>query len=186
MAIERGARVALSIAFAGSLAAYPALPPEIPSRDAPLIAFLLPSTAIAIGWIQSRVGRRAPGPPRRSLNAAAATALFLSGLHALILIGLIGGYAWLGRAVGVLVGLYLIVTGNDLPRVRRPIPGPGDAAWRRGQRLGGYVRVTMGGAVCAAGLLGTPEFSQFLIVLAVGVELVARAGAVLIPSAQES
>lgn len=186
MAIERGARVALSLAFAGSLAAYPALPPDVLARDAPLIAFLLPATAIAIWWIQSRVGGAAPGRPRRSLNAAAATALFLSGLHALVLIGLIGGYAWLARAVGVLVGIYLIVTGNDLPRVRRRVPGPGDHAWRRGQRLGGYVRVTMGVAVCGAGLLGTPAFSQFLIVLAVGAELAARAGAALIPPAQES
>ena len=61
-------------------------------------------------------GAADPGPP--SPNAGAATALFLSAFHVTMLIAFIGGQPWLGRMLGAMVGVFLIATGNALPRVR--------------------------------------------------------------------
>jgi CubicO group peptidase (beta-lactamase class C family) len=200
MAIERRALFALSIAFTASIVAYPDLPPEIPPRagidgafiGAPFVAFLLPITSIAIWWILATLCRRAPGTMTRSMNAGAATAIFLSAFHVIMLIGFIGGRPWLGRILGIVVGVFLIVTGNDLPRLRpgflwgvRTSETPFSDLQRRVRRLGGYIRVIMGLAICGVGLVGAPWLTQ-VIVLAVGVESVARLGATLILSRQKS
>jgi CubicO group peptidase (beta-lactamase class C family) len=201
MAIHRRACFALSIAFTASIVAYPDLPPDIapqagrhgPFIGAPFVAFLLPVTAVAIWWIVASLSQRSSNQAPRAHNAGAATALFLSAFHVIMLIGFIGGHPWLGRMLGIVVGVFLVVTGNDLPRARpsflwgvriRQTPSSDDV-WRRVQRLGGYIRVVMGMAVCATGLLGTPGLAQ-LIVLAVGAEVVLRVGAALFLSRQKS
>lgn len=201
MAIQRRALFALSIAFTASIVAFPDFPPDIPPRagrhgvfiGAPLVAFLLPVTALVIWWTVASLGQRSSNGAPHAHNAGAATALFLSAFHVIMLIGFIGGHPWLGRILGIVVGVFLIVTGNDLPRLRarvswgvrvRQTPFSDDLR-RRVQRLGGYIRVTMGIAVCAAGLLGAPWLTQ-VIVLAVGVELVACIGAALLLARQKS
>ena len=168
MAIERRALFALSIALTASIVAYPDLPREIPPRaglDGPfvgalLVAFRLPVAAAAIWWIVASLGRRPVNGVRHSTRAGAATALFLSAFHVTTLIAFIGGQLWLGRMLGVMVGLFLMTTGNDLPRVRpnlawgirtRETLGSGQL-WRRVHRLGGYIPVAMGIAVCLSAL----------------------------------
>jgi CubicO group peptidase (beta-lactamase class C family) len=121
MALERRAIFALSIAFTASIVAYPDLPPDIPPRagregafvGAPFIAFLLPTAAIAIWWIVGSLRRRASGAAR-SIDAGAATAVFLSAFHVIMLIGFIGGHPWSGRILAIIVGLTLIWAGASL------------------------------------------------------------------------
>ena len=115
---------------------------------------------MAIWWIVASLGRRPPRGTPRPTNAGAATALFLSAFHVTMLMAFIGGQPWLVRMLGVLVGVFLIATGNDSPRVR-PTLALGfrmrqtlasDSLWRRVHRPGGFVRVTMGIAVGAGRL----------------------------------
>jgi uncharacterized membrane protein len=188
MAVEYRALAALSIAFIASIIAYPHLPPQIPPLwridgewvfiGAPFVAFLLPVSAAVIWWLLASLNQGSSST-RRAGGAGAVTVLFLSAFHVTMLIGFIGALPWLGRILGVIVGAFLIVTGNELPRVR-PNPAWGihghpplgrDPVWRRVQRLGGYVRVAMGLAVCVASLWGMPGIPQ-LIVVAVLVEAV--------------
>ena len=195
MAIQRCALFALSIAFTASIIAYPDLPPDIPPQagrhgafiGAPLVAFLLPLTGLAIWWILGSLTRPASNAAAHSENAGAATALFLSAFHVITLVGFIGGQLWLGRILGVMVGGFLIATGNELPRARPHLAWgiwgirtrhalTSDGVWRRVHRLGGYIRVVMGVAVTVAALWdmrGLPE----VIALAVGVEVAVCAGA---------
>jgi uncharacterized membrane protein len=185
MAIQRRALFALSIAFVASLAAYPDLPPDIPPRagrdgafiGAPFVAFFLPIAAAAVWWILTSLtpsGRTAACQARR---AGAATVLFLSAFHITMLAGFIGGHAWPGRLLGAFVGLFLVITGNDLPRLKPNLAWGirtrhtlgSEEVWRRVHRVDGYLRVVIGLAVCAAALAGYPEVTA-LIVLAGCVE----------------
>jgi uncharacterized membrane protein len=184
MALERRALAALGFAFLASLAAYPLLPPMPPlwrvhgewrSVGAPFVAFLLPITAATLWWIFASVSR----PRRAAAGAGAATTLFVCAFHVTILIALIGRQFWIGRLLGVMVGLFLMVTGNELPRLR-PNAAWGirtertlesDELWRRVHRLGGFLRVAMGAAVCGASLADMPGTAE-LIAIAVGLETI--------------
>src|SRR5688572_30936036 len=164
MAIEHRALFALSIALTASVVAYPALPSDIPPRagregafiGAPFVAFLLPVTATVIWWLFTRLDRHGPGSAPRVQRAGAATALFLSAFHVIMLIGLIGAHLWLGRLLGFIVGVFLIATGNELPRLRANLLWgfhtsrtlDREDLWRRVHRLAGYIRVVMGLSVC--------------------------------------
>jgi CubicO group peptidase (beta-lactamase class C family) len=200
MAIQRRALFALSIAFTASIVAYPDLPPDIPPQagrhgafiGAPFVAFLLPVTALVIWWIVASLSRQSPGTASHSTSAGAVTALFLSAFHVTTLIAFIGGQLWLGRILGIMVGLFLMTTGNDLPRLRpnlawgirtRETLGS-DQLWRRVHRLGGYIRVVMGVAVCLAALSGRGLTE--LIVLAVSLETLVCIGAAAFFSRQKS
>ena len=201
MAIEHRALFALSIAFTASIVAYPDLPPDIPPRagrygafiGAPFVAFLLPVAALAIWWIVATLSQRSPNAVPHARNGGAATALFLSAFHVTTLIALIGGQLWLGRILGVMVGVFLVATGNDLPRLRpnlawgirtRQTLGSDDL-WRRVHRLRGYVRVVMGIVVCVAALSGTRGLTQ-LILLAVCLETAICVGVAVFFSRQKS
>ena len=101
-----------------------------------------------------------------------------------MLMAFIGGQPWLVRMLGVLVGVFLIATGNDLPRVRPNLAWgfrmrqtlASDSLWRRVHRLGGFVRVTMGIAVGAVSLSGSDAVPE-VIVLAVCIEAAVCTGA---------
>jgi uncharacterized membrane protein len=203
MAIEHRALFALFIAFTASIVGYPALPPQIPPLwrvdgewvfiGAPFVAFLLPITAAVIWWLLAHLNQPAAETACCSRGAGAVTALFLSAFHVTMLIGFIGAQLWLGRILGLIVGLFLIVTGNELPRWRSNLVwgtrhsqtlGSTDM-WRRVHRLGGYVRVVMGTAVCVASLSGMSGFAE-LIVVAVSVETVVWIGAATVLSRQKA
>jgi CubicO group peptidase (beta-lactamase class C family) len=193
MAIEHRALFALSIAFTASIVALPDFPPDIPPvRNVfigrLILAFLLPVTAAAIWWLLGRLHRGAiqhlPASDLRPERVGPATALFLSAFHVTMLIALIGGHLWLGRILGLMVGMFLIATGNELPRlrpnlvwgIRTPQTLGNDDVWKRVHRLGGHIRVVMGLAVCIAALSGTEELTQVILV-AVGLETVVCVGA---------
>jgi hypothetical protein len=173
MAIDHLARAALALAFAGTLAAYPYLSPEMP----PVVAVSLPVTAAAIWWLLATLSSHSPqlGPP--SARAGAMTALFLSAFHLTMLAAFISAQFWIVRALGCIVGLFLVITGNDLPRlrpnlvwgIRTPHTLRSDIVWKRVHRIAGYVRVLMGCGVCVASLAGAPRFAE-LIPLALCVE----------------
>jgi hypothetical protein len=201
MAIEHRALAALSIAFIASIAAFPVLPPEIPPLwrihgewvfiGAPFVAFLLPITAAVIWWLLSSLNRHTAKTGRHSRSAGPITALFLSAFHVTTLIGFIGGQPWLARILGLIVGIFLIVTGSELPR-RRPNPAwaaptravfGNEAVWRRVHRLGGYMRVAMGSAVCLTSLSGMRGAAE-LIALAAGLEVVVCIAAAMFLSRQ--
>jgi hypothetical protein len=175
MAIGYIARAALAIAVAATIAVYPYARPEMP----PFVAFGLPCTAAVIWWLFARLnGDRGPNA-RRIENAGAMTALFLAIFHLTMLAAFISRTFWLGRWLGLIVGVFLIVTGNELPRfhrnlvwgVRTPHTLRSDAVWKRVHRLAGYVQVAIGGGVAAASL-GTESGSPELIPLALGVEAI--------------
>lgn len=186
MPIEHRARVALCIAFIASIAAYPNFAPDI--SEPMLVAFLLPLTATVIWWLLERLEGNAvqhgPGSHACSKRMGPATVLFLSAFHVTMLIALFGADLWPGRILGFIVGVFLVATGNELPRVRsnpfREFPTPetprSDDVWRRVHRRRGYVRVVMGSAVCVASLSGIRGFAQ-LIVIAVLLETAVYVGA---------
>jgi CubicO group peptidase (beta-lactamase class C family) len=121
------------------------------------------------------------------------TALFLSAFHVTMLIAFIGAHLWIGRILGAMVGVFLIITGNELPRsrpsllwgIRTPQRLGCDDVWRRVHRLGGYVRVLMGSVVCVTSLSGMLGFAE-LIVVAVGIETVVCLGAATFLSRQKT
>lgn len=166
MAIDHLARVALSFAFAATLAVYPLLGPEMP----PFAAFALPLVATAIWWLLASLNQHAAPASRRADRAGALTAVFLSAFHLTMLAAFIGEHFWLGRILGLIVGLFLIVTGNELPRVRpnvvwgirTPQTLASEDVWRRVHRLAGYLRVVMGSVVSVASLTGASGFAQLI------------------------
>jgi uncharacterized membrane protein len=101
-----------------------------------------------------------------------------------MLMAFIGGQPWLVRILGALVGVFLVATGNDLPRVRPNLAWgvrmrqtlTSDLLWRRVHRLAGFIRVAMGIVVCAVSLSGVPGVTN-VIVLAVCIETVVCVGA---------
>jgi hypothetical protein len=196
MAIEYRALVALSVAFIASIVVLidvsaGASPGQSADGDlffGPFEAFLLPVAAVLIWWLLSRLHRAAlrgtPDPSGHPDRTGPATALFLSAFHVTVLVGLVGAYLWPARMLGLIVGGFLIATGNELPRLRtNPLRAFGASLgveravlWRRVSRIAGYVRVLMGAVIGLAALAGTRGFAQ-LIPVAVALELLAYAGA---------
>jgi hypothetical protein len=175
MAIGYVARVALAVAVAATIVAYPYARPEMP----PFVAFALPLTAAVIWWLFGRLnGDRGPNA-RRIETAGATTALFLAIFHLTMLAAFISGTFWLGRVLGLVVGAFLIVTGNELPRlrqnlvwgVRTPHTLRSEEVWKRVHRLAGHIQVASGVGVAAASLGSARGFPE-LIPLAVGVETI--------------
>lgn len=196
MAIASRARVALAGAFAASLVAWPHLPSEIPPLwrvqgawvfiGKPFVVFLLPAAA-AITWallasLQRRsadarhADTRHAEPRYAAADVGALTALFLSAFHVTMLIAVVSSHLWVGQLLGLMAGLFLVTTGNDLPRLRPNLLWgirtthtlDREDVWRRVHRLGGFIRVTMGLLICAVSLVslrGTAELIFFAVVV---------------------
>ena len=193
MAIQHRALVALSIAFTASIVAFADFAPGIPQVrylivGRLILAFLLPVAATVIWWLFVALHRSARQPVAGSISASErigpVTVLFLSAFHVTMLVALIGPHLWLGRVLGLMVGVFFIATGNELPRLR---PNPAwrigtsqtvahNDLWRRVHRLGGYIRVTMGIGLCVAALSSVHRFEP-LIVIAVCLETAIYLGA---------
>jgi uncharacterized membrane protein len=188
MAITHRAIFALSIAFTASVVAYPDLPADIPPRagfdgpfvGGPFVAFFLPTAAVAIWWVVASLGGVRQTSARDTSHVGAATALFLAAFHVTMLVAYIGSQPWLGRVLGAMVGAFLVATGNALPRTRPNLAWgirthdtlENGEVWRRVHRFVGYVRVTMGVAVCISALAGLTSVTG-LIVVAVALETIA-------------
>jgi CubicO group peptidase (beta-lactamase class C family) len=187
MAPERLAIFALSVAFTASVVLYPDLPPDIPPQagrhgpfvGAPFVAFFLPATAIVLWWLIAALSRRSPTVDPRGVRAGAGAAFLLCAFHVTMLTAFIGEQPWLVRVLGVVIGAFLIATGNDLPRARpamrwgvrgaETLETENPVLSRDRQRAAGYVRVLMGLVLCAAAVLGVRRF-HWLIFAAVCIE----------------
>jgi uncharacterized membrane protein len=104
--------------------------------------------------------------------------LFVVGLHATVLAGLMGfawGVQWSARIVPFLLGVTLIVIGNLLPRTRPNLTVglrtrhtlSHRTVWMATHRLAGYITVACGLAIAVAAI-GLPEPLGSRMVLAVG------------------
>ena len=185
MAIAPPARGALAGAFAASVVAWP----HLPIFGRPFVAFLLP-VAAAITWCLLASLRRTPlGTPhshtgRATADVGALTALFLSAFHVTMLIAVVSSHLWVAQVLGLMAGLFLVTTGNDLPRlrpnllwgIRTPQTLDHEDVWRRVHRLGGFIRVTMGLAVCVVSLVSLRGIAE-LIFFAVIAETLTCVGA---------
>jgi len=197
MAIEHRARVALCLAFVASIVAYRLLPTDIPPLwpvgdeyvfiGKPFVAFLLPVTATILWWLLARLSRVPASGPVPPIGAV--TALFLSAFHVamlLILVALLSGFPqivrlspWPVRILGVTVGIFLMATGNQMPRVRRnlvwgirtPQTLANDAVWRKVHRLAGFLQVATGLSISIVSLLDVRTLPE-IIFSAVVVEVV--------------
>jgi uncharacterized membrane protein len=165
----------ISAGYAGGLATFPWLPGPYFGSDQSLvtkaaIAFLIPTAALvtsaAINTVFIRTTSTAPHLESiKALRAvSASTVLFMVGLHALVLVSLLGFTTPLvpaHRLTVVLFGLLLIAIGNVLPRVR-PNTAIGirthslledPAAWTRVHRAAGYFLVALGAVAVGVGLV---------------------------------
>lgn len=145
-AFQRPALYALSIAFTASIVSYPDLPRDIPPLSyvdgeqvfwgGPFLAFFLPIASIVIWWLLDRLDSHSRESTRSIESAGAKTALFLAAFHMTMLIGLIGSQVWLTRVLGLMIGMFMIVSRDRM------------------QRLSGYIRGMAGIAICIASLFG--------------------------------
>jgi len=135
----------------------------------PMVAFLLPTAALVTFALLRKLGTRhlAEDRSRDFLLSYDAImfrfVLFLTGVHATILAGLLGllwGREWAPRIVPVLLGAFLIETGNLLPQTR-PNLAIGictsgtlsdRALWMRTHRVAGYLVVALGLVILLAGM----------------------------------
>src|SRR5437588_4505370 len=163
----------IAAGYAAGMAAYSRLPgPYLPDGwfvfGRPIIAFLLPTTGLAIYLLLWSLWTR--DPIRQSSGALETTyegiifriIVFVTAVHGLILASLLGVAAirpWAGRGVLIMFGLLLIAVGNLLPRTR-PNVGLGVRTWRtltdrqfwmRTHRLGGHLLVALGSIIVCAG-----------------------------------
>ena len=163
----------IAAGYAAGMAAYSRLPgPFLPDGwfvfGRPLIAFLLPTTALAIYLLLWSLWTR--DPIRQDNGTLESTykeiifriIVFVTAVHGLILANLLGVAAiraWAGRGVLIMFGLLLIGVGNLLPRTR-PNVGLGVRTWRtltnrqlwmRTHRLGGHLLVALGSVIVCAG-----------------------------------
>jgi uncharacterized membrane protein len=123
----------------GAVALYWRLPAEIPpswtgpSGDvtwlgASVVAFLLPTATAVIESLLRGLFLRHPIDERNAANALcvfdaiiARVAVFVLGVHAAVLAGVLGllfGQEWAAQIVPLMLGLTLISVGNLLPRTR--------------------------------------------------------------------
>lgn len=161
--------------YAGGLAAFPWLPGPYFGAERSLvvraaIAFLIPTAAfvacVAVETLFSRTTSNAADlESAKAIRAVSAfTALFMLGLHGLVLVSLLGppisGFP-VHRLAMVLFGLLLVAIGNVLPRVRpNTVIGirtrrllDDRVAWARVHRVAGCFLVTLGAIAIGAGLV---------------------------------
>lgn len=151
------------------------LPAEIPPSGlgTPMVAFLLPA-AVAVTDVLLRSVSRRPIDRHGSTNGLAIAdaimariAVFVVGIHAAVLAGLLGlvsGGDWTMRVVPLMLGLTMVSVGNLLPRTRpnlaigirtRRTLSDRDC-WIRTHRAAGYL-VVASGVVVALSALALPK-----------------------------
>jgi uncharacterized membrane protein len=171
---------------------YTALPDQAPLAR-PMAAFLLPTAALVTdAMLRGLIARQ----PFEGANAPDMLAtydavmlrlmLFLMGVHATVLVGLLGRLPdrpWAARIVPALLGLTMIGVGNLLPRTRpnlaigiRTRRTLSDrAVWAHTHRIAGYALVTGGLLVVVAAVAAPRPVGPGMI------QLVAPAGVLGLP-----
>jgi uncharacterized membrane protein len=173
-------------------ALYSALPDEAPLAR-PMAAFLLPTAAAVTYALLRGLYTRHPVDGANRLDALVIYdavmlrfTLFLMGVHATMLVGLVGllrDRHWAARIVPALLGLAMMGIGNLLPRTRpnlaigiRTARTLSDrAVWVHTHRIAGYAVVVLGVVVLVSGVALPPPMGPAMILV------VAPAAALAIP-----
>ena len=184
----------IAAGYALGAALYSRLPDQIPPSwtvadrgiflGRPMVAFLLPTAAAVTFFLLRGLCVRHPVDDVSTSPALAAYdavmlrfVCFLMGVHAVVLIGLLGmlrGRAWAAHLVPTLLGLTMIGIGNLLPRTRpnlaigiRTSRTLSDrAAWMQTHRIAGYLVVALGSVILVAGVAVPPPLGPMMILLA--------------------
>jgi uncharacterized membrane protein len=165
----------------GTVALYAGLPTEIPPAwtapngdvhwlGASMVAFLLPTAVTATDMLLRGLCVRHPIDRRSTVHVVAIVdaimawvAVFVVGVHAAVLAGLLGwlsGREWAAHVVPLMLGITMIGAGNLLPRIRpnlaigiRTRRTLSDRAyWLETHRRAGYLAVTCGAVVVVSAL----------------------------------
>jgi uncharacterized membrane protein len=158
--------IVIGMGYVLGAAVFSRLPHQIPR---PMVAFLLPTAALVTFALLRQLGTRhlSEDHSRDFLLTYDAIMfrflLFLTGVHATILAGLLGllwGREWAARIVPVLLGAFLIGIGNLLPRTRPNLAigistsgtRSDRALWMRIHRVAGYLVVALGFLILVGGI----------------------------------
>ena len=168
-------------------ALYSALPDEAPlSLARPMAAFLLPTAAAVTYTLLRGLYTRHPVEGAQAPDALVTYdavmlrfMLFLMGVHATMLVGLVGlvgllrDRPWANRIVPALLGLAMMAIGNLLPRTRpnlaigiRTSRTLSDrAVWVHTHRIAGYAVVVLGIVVLVSGVALPPPMGPAMILV---------------------
>jgi hypothetical protein len=151
---------------------------------APMAAFLLPTAALVTDVVLRRLAIR------RALDDSPASGvlpiydaimwrlmLFVAGVHATVLAGLLGmlhGRGWAAQIVPVMLGSTMIGIGNLLPRIRPNLAIgirtrgtlSNRGLWARTHRAAGYITVACGVVIVVAALTVRRPVGPSMILLA--------------------
>lgn len=168
--------------YALGAALYSALPDGAPLAR-PMAAFLLPTAAAVTYTLLRGLCTRYPVGGANSPDTLAVYdavmlrfMLFLIGVHATMLVGLVGllrDRHWAARIVPALLGLAMIAIGNLLPRTRpnlaigiRTSRTLSDRAlWVQTHRIAGYAVVALGIVVLVSGVVLPPPMGPAMILV---------------------
>jgi uncharacterized membrane protein len=156
----------IGMGYVLGVAVFSRLPQQVAR---PMVAFLLPTAALVTFALLRQLGTRhlSEDHSRDFLLTYDAIMfrflLFLTGVHATILAGLLGllwGREWAARIVPVLLGAFLIGIGNLLPRTRPNLAigistsgtRSDRALWMRIHRVAGYLVVALGFLILVGGI----------------------------------
>src|SRR5439155_26603893 len=173
--------VIAAVALAVSVWAWPRLPARVPTHwevhgvpdgysSRLAAALIVPAIVVAMNGLFRILPRLDP----RRVNyekfqdtywlIANAVALFLLGVHVLVMINGLGRPVAMSRLMPVAVGLLFVVLGNSLSRVqptwfvgiRTPWTLSSDTVWRKTHRTGGFTFVIAGLVMIATALVSGP------------------------------
>lgn len=190
--IDRLDLLAVGLVGASAIAAaavYDRLPDPMPTHfdfhgvpngwmPRPIGAFLLPVVAIGVWGLVRFGGDLLPPAWRERLAASPVSAVgvlvtgLLSALHGLLLRAALSPVPRLGSGPWVLLGVFFVLLGLILPRIRRnpwvgvrtPWTLASDENWARTHRFAGYTMIAGGLAAIAAALAGAPVLGMACIV----------------------
>jgi hypothetical protein len=167
---------AVALAYAAGVVVYPYVPEDTPLR--PMVAFLLPTAALAMSALLGSLWQRDPVRPREPRLDDTYHAIvfrlvaFIAAVQGVVVIGLLeraqvvphAVQPLLSRSVPILLGMALVAVGNLLPRmkpnvvigIRTSRTLSDAAAWSRTNRIAGYVAVALGAALIVVGALMGP------------------------------
>lgn len=136
----------------------------------PLIASGLTGLLAFLPRIEPRAQNLARSGKAYSLVWIAAI-LLLSGIHFSIVAIAIGRTVNMAVIINALLGVFFLVTGNYLGKIRRnfvfgirtPWTLDSDLAWNKTHRLGGWLFVLLGSALLLSALDGGAKFSRLLL-----------------------
>jgi uncharacterized membrane protein len=167
----------------------PYWPPAASGITVPLLAFTLPTTAAAIGWLLERLWQREKAGPNGHVVFATIVlriVVFIVAIHTLMLIALAGVLPRTvngGRVILLLLGVSIVLIGDLLPRVRRnhvigirtarTMSDP--SLWARTHRAAGYAMVGLGIILSIVAVIAPGPVMPTIVLPAAGVATAAVA-----------